>query len=134
MIRAKICLVAEGLSIDRESNVASIFTIIEGVQAAGFPVVMQKVVFFCLWERDNNDPALVHGHFKASQGENVLIEKNIDINFGESRRNRTAITVNGLLLHGPGKVLFQLALPEQHTVAEYDVEVSGPPPAVGLLG
>lgn len=130
MIRAKITLVAEGVTIDRESNVASVFNIIEGAQGAGFPLYIQKLVFFCLLERAMTDPAQVHGEFTVVHDDQApMVRQEFDINFLDQARNRSAITVAGLVFQRPGRVVFRLSLPG-HGRAEYDFEVSGPPAAV----
>jgi len=118
MIRAKTFFVAEGVSVDRETNLVSAFGLMESVQAIAFPVVLQRAFLFCIWERLPTDPSEFRYELALTLNGRDLERRTIDTGFASSLRTRTTIRFEGLTLSEPGNVVFRLAVPE-HDVAEW---------------
>jgi hypothetical protein len=134
MIRAKTCFVAEGVSIDRETNLVSAFGLMESVQAAAFPVMLQKVVLLCIWERSPADPPEFRYELALTLNGRELERRSIDTGFGNALRTRTTIRFEGLTLAEPGNLVFRLAVRE-HGVAEWGMTATAAPQAVpGAVG
>lgn len=134
MVRTKICCVSEGIVIDKETNSASIFSVVEGIGAAAFPLFIQKTAFFCLWERDMEDPQVHHGEFTIRIGDQVLVHStDIVVDFLNQPRNRTVIRLNGLVVPNPGRLFFRLSLQGQG-VAECIIEVNINEPVEHIAG
>lgn len=130
VIRQKICFVAEGLSIDNATNQVSAFGIMEGVGAESFPMFVQKLAFFSLFEREPGDPAQVRGEFTVSLGDEILLRQATEFDFGAGRRTRTVFRLMGLVVPRPGNVVFRLVLAGQTVpAAEYAVAVTATKPA-----
>jgi len=129
MIRSKICFVAEGVVRDAETNSVSVFNILEGVAAVGFPFFMQKLGFFALWEREAADGAETQGIFTAAIGNEQLSTVNLNINFGDKFRHRTIVNINGLVVPHVGDLHFRVQL-AGGPVAEYIVNVTALPAVV----
>jgi hypothetical protein len=126
MIRQKICFVAEGVLIDSHTGQASAFNILEGIQAGGFPLFIQKSAFFCLWERDDTDASQYRAVFTVTLGNEEIARQNLDIDFLEKIRNRSIVYLNGIVIPRPGLVVFRLSVPE-HATAEYTIEIISTP-------
>lgn len=121
MIRAKICFVAEGISIDRETNQVSAFGLVESLQADAFPLFFQKLFFFCLWERENSDPAHAHADFSVTMNGREIARQSVVIDFEQLPRNRCIIRIDNFSVSEPEKVGLRLAIPG-HAVAEWSLE------------
>ena len=126
-MRLKICLVAEGVIRDAQTNGISIYNVLEAIIPEGFPVFIQKVVFFGLWERDNkkDTPNQCPAKLSIKLDDEVLFLKDAEINFQGKLRTRTITTVNGLVVSRPGKVTFMLE-PKDGPIATYDLIVKPP--------
>lgn len=125
MIRAKVCLVAEGVTLDHETGLATAFCIQESVKPPAYPSAAQKMTFFCLFEREPSDPSRVSGEFTIALGAQKIAECAIDVDFLQFRSNRMSLRVEGLVIPAPGALSFRLALPG-HTAAEYTIRADAP--------
>jgi hypothetical protein len=122
MIRVKVCLVSEGASRDADTNTVSIFSILEGIAGANFPLFVQRMVCFALWERDDGDPQTVQGRFRVRLNDEVLNEVAASINFGGYLRTRNFVRLNGIVIPRPGTLRFAFEL-EGGLRAEYALSV-----------
>jgi len=123
MIRSKICLVADGVIRDAQTNVISIFNLTEVLVAQGFPLLIQKLSFFALWEKEPNDPNVHQGAFSVAMNDKPLMSQEIHIDFQENLRNRTIIVLGGLVIPEPGTLAFTLSL-KDGAQARYVVEIN----------
>ena len=120
MIHAKTCFVAEGVTIDRDTNQVSAHNLIEDIEASSYPLLIQKLAFFCLWERARDDPAQCRSEFSITLDGEDLLRQPIDIDFGQFLRNRCTSRLEGFTLAKPGTIVFRLAIPD-HDAAEWSV-------------
>jgi hypothetical protein len=123
MVRSLVCLAAENVVRDATSNSISVFNILEGVSGNGFPLLVQRTAFLTVWERERVDPQDYAGRFAVSLGGTELIARNVSVNFRDKLRNRSILTVNGLVIPQPGTLVFSLTI-SSDVVARYAVEVS----------
>lgn len=122
MINTKICIVAEGVIRDVQTNSISIYNILEGLTAQGFPLFIQKITFFTLWEKEQNDPEQYNTTFTIELDEEPLMSQSIDIDFQGRLRNRSMVSINGLVVPKPGNLLFSMKLVDGPE-AKYEVLV-----------
>lgn len=116
-MRVKLCLVAEGIVRDAETNSISVYNILEGITANGFPLLVQRMAFLALFERDESEPEAHAGHFTVSLGDNQLLTGEQRINFRGKLRTRSIVRIQGLLFPTPGEARFALAVGEGVTAA-----------------
>lgn len=126
MIRVKTCFVAEGVVVDRDSNQATAYSIIEDLLTPSYPLFLQKIAFFSRWDRTSSDPAQCRAEFSLTHDGQDLSRQFIDFDFGESLRTRCTIRLDGLSLARPGTVVFRLAIPG-HEAAEYAIHAETTP-------
>jgi len=107
-MRADAILCARGTSIDRESGALTIFQIIDGMEATGFPVMLQHTSVVVILEREENEPAQAECILQILLDENLLLNEPVTINFGQARRHRQAINVQGLVVQAPGTVYVKI--------------------------
>lgn len=55
MPRLEFFVVADSVSIDQNTNLASIFNILEEIRPQGFPILLSRCVAFSLWYRQEGD-------------------------------------------------------------------------------
>lgn len=128
MIRSKLCLAAESVVIDRESNATSFINLFEGMQAEGFPFVLPKLSYFVLWEREATDAAVYASNLTVKFGTEVIVNQAFEINFQNQPRSRSVLQMAGLVIPRPGIVTFDVNIPAQDVSAKYSFEISGAPP------
>lgn len=121
MIRSQLCLVAESVIRDADTNNVSVINILEGITAEGFPVLVQRLAFFALLERDASDTEQTSGQFTTTFNGKTLQEVKIDLNFQGKLKNRVTVNVRGLIIPEPGIITFSLTLSTGAT-ASYAVE------------
>ena len=122
MIRAKTCFIAEGIVTDRDTDRISAFALLEDVQAASYPLLTQKVAFFCLWGRTSADPQRVTCEFSITLNGRDIMRHGLDVDFQQYLHNRCVIRLDGFTLNEPGVVVFRLAIPG-HDTAEWTLDV-----------
>jgi hypothetical protein len=110
MIRPVMCLAAEGVVRDVQTNNISIYNILEGLTAEGFPFFVQRLTFFALWERAANDPEQMQGRFTVAIADKEIFTKSMTVNFQGQLKVRNIISVQGLLIPQPGQLSFSLKL------------------------
>ena len=121
MIRVKTCFVAEGVVTDRDTDQISAFGLLEHVEAASYPLAIQKLAFFCLWGRASTDPQLASCEFSVTLNGKDIVRHGVNIDFQQFLRNRCTIKLDGFVLNEPGDVTFRLAIPG-HDTAEWTLE------------
>ena len=102
MISCKILLCAQGVVRDADDGTISIFGLIEGVEAVGFPFFFQQMAIFALLERLHDDPAQYELLFRISIGDTELAAAHLAIDFLTGLRNRSTVRIQGLVVPGPG--------------------------------
>lgn len=121
MIRVRTCFLAEGVAIDRDTGQVSAHAIIEHAEAPQFPVLMQRLAFFVLWERQATDPARNRGEFSITVDGTDLIRQAMDIDFAGGLRCRVLIRIDSLAPPRPGRLVFQLGIPN-HEFAQWGID------------
>jgi hypothetical protein len=127
MIRPKLCFAAEGVVRDVDLNTISAYNIMEGFVAVSYPLLMQRAVFFVLWEREANDPQQANGRFRFLLDNDELIASELRIDFQNNPRTRSVVRINGMVVPQAGLLHFRIDL-EGDIHAEYVVEAQIVPP------
>jgi len=117
-------LAAEGSSIDQNSHNLSIFNIIEEVQSQGFPLIMQKIALVALFSRDSGDADTIKVALRVRLNDTLAFENtDLAVNYQGAPRTRLSITLQGLVVKGPGNLVFELTVGRQ--ITKHSVKVSG---------
>ena len=104
MIKGKLLLCAEGVSIDRRSNNATIFNIIDQLNFKYLPIVFPKMIVYSVFERDDGDPESLEAELCICIGGSEVIDELVSINFQGKTRVRNTLTLGGLPITQPGKM------------------------------
>jgi hypothetical protein len=97
-----ICLLAKGVLVDSQENSVSIFSILEGIEPAGFPFLIQDSAAFVLWARDDEEPTIVDLTIRLRNNEKELIAAPVRVDFQEKRTSRLVANFRGLRIEDPG--------------------------------
>jgi hypothetical protein len=125
MFRPKLLLCAEGVVIDRMSNNASAFNILEQLNFHSLPVVFPKMVIFSLMERDEGDPDKWNGEIHISLAGLDILNQRLEHDFQGLSRSRNLLTIGGLPITQPGTMKICLCQ-EGREIISYTVEVTVP--------
>ena len=128
MIKGKLLLCAEGVSIDKRSNNATIFNIIEGLNLRHLPVVFPKMTIFSVFERDDGDPETWDGEFSIRIDGSEVAHDALPVNFQGQKVTRTILTVAGLPITQPGKMKLSIYEKGEKTKEKlsYSIDVTVP--------
>lgn len=107
-MRCDAVLCARGVSIDRESGALTIFQIIDGMEATGFPVLLQHTAVVVILEREADEPSQAQCLLQILHDDNLILNEPVNIDFGPARRHRQAINVQGLVVPAPGTVYIKI--------------------------
>lgn len=102
MVTAKFMIAAEGVILDSDTKAVSIFSILEDVQAEGFPVFIQKMSLFVVLERAEADSANQEFKIKISLGDIEIGVSPVAVNFQDKMRSNTIIRMYGIVIPSPG--------------------------------
>jgi hypothetical protein len=104
MMLADAVLCARGVSIDRDSGALSIFQIIDGMEATGFPVLIPSVSVVCILERSADEAAKQTCQLQILQDSTIVVNEQVQIDFGQALRHRQSITVQNVVIQSPATV------------------------------
>jgi hypothetical protein len=108
-VRSIYFILAEGSSIDGQTNVASAFKIVEAIETPSFPVLVGPVDLICLIERNiKEEPTKVGGFLRSTLDEQELFTHPIAFDFENKSRSRIQINLQGILIPRPGTVKISL--------------------------
>ena len=111
-------ILCTSISIDQETNVISLFGVIEQLQIGGGMSVDQQLVLpsqfnlVTLWTRsdaDKAEKAVARYNLQLPNGE-IKPGGEIQVELTSSIRNRSIVKINGLPIHGPGEYKFLIEI------------------------
>ena len=103
----KLFAVCESAALDSRSNTISLFHLFEEVNAAGFPILVQKLAIV-LVSQERMTTSSLEMRTRITLGADELFNGPFNIVFQETPRHRTIIDLNGLIVPGPGDLVFEL--------------------------
>src|SRR5262245_50706814 len=95
-------LAAEGIVHDSDTDALSLYNILEGVAAEGFPLLIQRMGAVALWTRSEGEKERWPGKFSVTLNGKELVQHAIEVNFRGTPRHRTIVRLGGLVVPGPG--------------------------------
>jgi hypothetical protein len=116
-------IVAQEISIDQSTNQASVFSILEEIQTANFPIIFQKIAVLSTWRAEAGDRERdwqVILRVIQPNGEHSDFTSNF--RFTGSPRHRVVQRFIGLPINMEGDLRFELLLNGEHA-AEHIVFV-----------
>ncbi len=127
MYTCPILLVAQGKSIDVETQALSIFNVFEGIGAISFPVVFPNIFVIAFLNKDDSDLAAQSFdlviRLKSGDTANDLHHFPMNVQFASSRRAKTSAQIQGLPIHSEGKLIFALQY-SGADLATYEVDIA----------
>ncbi len=127
MIRSKLCFAAAATIRDAETNLMSIFSLVEDMTFVGLPGVIANLSCVALWERDREDPDSVNGTFDLMLDRDPLAHADIRTDFAGTMRNRTVVNIGGIVISRSGTVHVRFTL-QGGQIAEYYFQINAPAP------
>src|SRR5688572_2859702 len=116
-MRAVISLVAVGVIRNADGDQVSIFNLVEGIAAEGFPLFVPNLSFFVLWEREPNEPAQYQATLNVRLDQRVLLTHGATVDFQQHLRNRSITNLAGLVIPRPGQLVFEMMIQNGPTAA-----------------
>jgi hypothetical protein len=110
-MKCKLALVAKEVIISHNTGVPSAINIMEGIQASGFPLLLQEISLLTVWAKDQGDADEFAGLMKVTVGNIELVKEQMTIAFNGKDVARNVATFQGLVLPGPGNLDFLCEFP-----------------------
>ncbi len=108
MYRSPLSLVAESVVIDSQTQLVSAFNIIGKIAAGGFPLALNKIGILFIITREPDDADTIDGNIKVTLAGTELVNQPIQIHFFDKTRANHVVTLQGLVITGPGHLKFSL--------------------------
>jgi len=134
-MRSILCFVSEGLVRDAQSNNISAFNILERYSSPAFPLFIPKIFFFALLERNNTEGSDFELRLQILNNGERLNEVTLTANFQTSLLNRQLVSIGGLAIPNPGRLIFNLSRDEE-LLGSYSIEIvrTGTPEIIPAQG
>lgn len=113
-------LAAKGVSIDKYTNMATIYNIIENLLSDSFPIFFPEIYVFVLLERKEDEERNINCVLKIYNNGKEINSIEVNPQFKTSNRNRTVIKVNGITILSPGKLIFKFIY-NNRTLGHYNI-------------
>ena len=113
-------LAAKGVSIDKYTNMSTIYNIIENLLSDSFPIFFPEIYVFILLERKKDEERNINCVLKIYNNGKEINSIEVNPQFETSNRNRTVIRVNGITIMSPGKLLFKFIY-NNRTLGHYSI-------------
>jgi hypothetical protein len=113
-------LAAKGVSIDKYTNMSTIYNIIENLHSDSFPIFFPEIYVFVLLERKESEERNINCVLKIYNNGKEINSIKVNPQFKTSNRNRTVIRVNGITILSPGKLLFKFIY-DNRTLGHYNI-------------
>ncbi|MEO1594519.1 MAG: hypothetical protein AAFS02_04665 [Pseudomonadota bacterium] len=129
MARLEFFVVAESVSIDMQTNRASVFNILENFNPSVFPFTVHSISTMTLWIQEDGDADTDFQmvlKVTTPSGAEVELPTNFKI---PERRHRLVNNLVGLTIDGPGDLVFEIRLNGEH-FASHTVTVNSAGPSV----
>lgn len=121
-MKSIIAFCAEGIIKDAISNNVTAYNIIEKISSPGFPLFVQKIFFFCLIEKKDDEPESVDVTLEVSNNGKKLIDLKLRPKFTVGNRNRQIVEIGGLAIPAPGEITFSLQY-NKDIFCSYSIEI-----------
>ena len=113
MITCQLILCAENIIRDSETDLFSVFNILEVIRGVGFPLFINRLDILAFFEREADDSAQYDITFVISLGETEILQKQMAIDFEDKFRNRATFRIRGLVIPNPGILKVNTKFQEQ---------------------
>ena len=125
MARLKLLLCADGVIVDRLSNTASVFTILEELTPQELPSVLPRLVVLAIVERDEDDPEKRDFWLTLRLNDESIFEQEMKLDFQGKRRVRQMVHLGGVTIDKPGTLTTSLRLSDEEG-GEWCITVNPP--------
>jgi len=114
--------VSEGISIDSRTNQATVFSILEQINAGALPIILSKVAIYIVIAREATDLPDFTGTLIMTLGEAQLVSQKVVCNFKDQLKGRMVIDLYGIPLTTFGKLQIKL-FDDQRLLGTKEVDV-----------
>jgi hypothetical protein len=131
MIAPEWMICAKGSALDRATGTVSIFEVLEGILAQGFPLFIQQLSVIVALKREHQDPETYNAQLNVTMGGQIIFEAPVDINFQGALKTKCIFTMQGVQIPSAGECVFRLSFPglPGAAVAEFAIQVEQLPGA-----
>lgn len=112
-----ICLAATDIIRDADTGSVSAINILDGLATNGFPFLVQRVAFFALFERANDEQEDWEAQFRVALDGEELMKRGIVIRFQGKPRANSIIRLQGLVIPRAGLLTFELEIVDGATAS-----------------
>jgi hypothetical protein len=97
-------LCAEGIVRSADDDSITIYNVLEAIQPAGFPIMVQHFFFLSVLEKTPDEPERVECTVRLTLGDQELLNRPLTLDFQGRKMCRSINKFQGLFLPGPGQL------------------------------
>jgi len=113
----QFAILAQSVTVDRFSDRLSIFNVYEQVAAPNFPIFVPELSFVVLLRRTAEEPNAFDTVIRIRNGEAVIGQANMHVNFQGHLVHRSLSNFQGLPIFTPGEIELSFNLPDGQPVS-----------------
>jgi len=117
-MRSILCLAAKSVIRDAETGTISVYSILEQLNAEGFPFFLQELAVLGMWRRDADDVPDIDLQVRVRNNDRVLLTGPVRVAFADKPLHRTIVNLRGLV----GQVHFEFVR-DGNVTASYSIDV-----------
>lgn len=110
MVKFKLLLCAQGIIRDAETDAISVYSIFEGIDVHGLPLLIQRFFVFAMLEREPHDPPQHQGTVRLTVGETEVFANPVRVDFQDKLLARQIIRLDGLIIESPGELVANISI------------------------
>lgn len=129
MVRSLLHVLAENALLDVQTNQMTIVSMIEEFQVPSFPLVIPRMVFVSLLERDPEDPVDIQCRIEAQLDGEKLFEGDLPVKFQDKLRVRSVSNFRNAVIPREGEfvISFRNAEGDKSEICRWSAFVRSPP-------
>jgi len=121
-MRSILCFAAKGVIRDAETGTISVYSILEQLNAEGFPFFMQEMGVLGVWKREAGDAADIDLQVRIRNNDRVLLNGPVRVAFADKQLHRTIVNFRGLVVQEVGQVHFEFVR-NDNVIASYSIDI-----------
>jgi hypothetical protein len=115
-MNVQFAILAQSVSVDRFTNRLSIFNVLDQIASPHFPVFLPELCFVVMLQRTANEPNTFDTVIRISNGEAVIGQANMHVDFQGQLVNRSVSNFQGLPIFNPGEIQVNFNFPNGESV------------------
>ena len=122
MFKLKTGIFSESISVDKTTDLASVFSMINEIAAPAYPITMPSVTALAVFQGDGSEPANYTAAIKLYLSEMLLFEIKVPMTISGTRIGSCFVKASGLQILRPGTLRADVFI-DNISIGDFSIEV-----------